>query len=143
MKNLPVHWYEGIFLPPHHLQAADRYWTELIQTSSRWNCAYDYGVYAFEFSREALANHQLDVQVLKARLRDGTMVDLELGQQPDRLDLKPSIREVSTLVAELSEAFQNESVIRVYLAVPKLKLGRNNTATQEQDGSTRYFETRL
>ena len=33
--------------------------------------------------------------------------------------------------------------IRVYLAVPKLKLGRNNTATHEQDGSTRYFETRL
>ena len=143
MKNLPVHWYEGLFLRPHHLQAADRYWTELIQTSSRWNCAYDYGVYAFEFSKEALANHQLDVQVLKARLRDGTMVDLELGQQPDRVDLKPPIGEVSTLVAELSEAFQNESLIRVYLAVPKLKLGRNNTATHEQDGSTRYFETRL
>ena len=76
MKNLPVHWYEGLFLRPHHLQAADRYWTELIQTTSRWNCAYDYGVYAFEFSKEALANHQLDVQVLKARLRDGTLVDL-------------------------------------------------------------------
>ena len=88
MKNLPVHWYEGLFLRPHHLQAADRYWTELIQTGSRWNCAYDYGVYAFEFSKEALANHQLDVRVLKARLRDGTLVDLELGQQPDRLDLK-------------------------------------------------------
>src|SRR4029079_5704886 len=79
MKHLPVHWYEGLFLRPHHLQAADRYWTELVQTTSRWNCAYDYGVYAFEFSKEALANHQLDVQVLKARLRDGTMVYLALG----------------------------------------------------------------
>jgi type VI secretion system protein ImpJ len=143
MKNLPVHWYEGLFLRPHHLQAADRYWTELIQTNSRWNCAYDYGVYAFEFSKEALANHQLDVQVLKARLRDGTLVDLELGQQPDRVDLKGSIGEVSSLVAELTDAFQRESLVRVYLAVPKLKLGRNNCATLEQDGSTRYFETRL
>jgi type VI secretion system protein ImpJ len=143
MKNLPVHWYEGLFLRPHHLQAADRYWTELLHTSSRWNCAYDYGLYAFEFSKEALANHQIDVQTLKARLRDGTIVDLELGQQPDRLDLKQSIGEVSTLVAQLDEAFEHESTIRVYLAVPKLKLGRNNCATREQDGSTRYFETRL
>lgn len=143
MKNLPVHWYEGLFLRPHHLQAADRYWTELQQTNSRWNCAYDYGIYAFEFSKEALANHQVDVQVLKARLRDGTLVDLELGQQPDRLDLKQSIKEVSTLVAQLDDAFEHESIVRVYLAVPKLKLGRNNTATHEQDGSTRYHETRL
>jgi type VI secretion system protein ImpJ len=143
MKNLPVHWYEGLFLRPHHLQAADRYWTELLHTSSRWNCAYDYGLYAFEFSKEALANHQIDVQVLKARLRDGTVVDLELGQQPDRLDLKPSIGEVSNLVAQLDEAFEQQSMVRVYLAVPKLKLGRNNTATRDQDGSTRYCETRL
>jgi type VI secretion system protein ImpJ len=31
----------------------------------------------------------------------------------------------------------------VYLAVPKLKLGRNNTAARDQDGSTRYHETRM
>jgi type VI secretion system protein ImpJ len=143
MKNLPVHWYEGLFLRPHHLQAADRYWTELAHTNSRWTCAYDYGLYAFEFSKEALANHQIDVHVLKARLRDGTLVDLEFGQQPDRLDLKQSMGEVSNLVAQLDEAFEHQSIVRVYLAVPKLKLGRNNTATRDQDGSTRFCEARL
>lgn len=143
MRNLPVHWYEGLFLRPHHLQAADRYWTELVQTSSRWNCAYDYGLYAFEFSKEALANHQIDVHILKARMRDGTIVDLDLGQQPDRVDLKQSVGEVSNLAAQLGEAFEQESIVRVYLAVPKLKLGRVNIATTEQDGGTRYSETRL
>jgi type VI secretion system protein ImpJ len=143
MRNLPVHWYEGLFLRPHHLQAADRYWTELLQTSSRWNCAYDYGLYAFEFSKEALANHQIDVHILKARMRDGTIVDLDLGQQPDRVDLKQSVGEVSNLAAQLGEAFEQESIVRVYLAVPKLKLGRVNIATTEQDGGTRYSETRL
>jgi type VI secretion system protein ImpJ len=143
MRNLPVHWYEGLFLRPHHLQAADRYWTELLQTSSRWNCAYDYGLYAFEFSKEALANHQIDVHVLKARMRDGTIVDLDVGQQPDRVDLKQSVGEVSNLAAQLGEAFEQESIVRVYLAVPKLKLGRVNIATTEQDGGTRFSETRL
>lgn len=145
MKNLPVHWYEGLFLRPHHLQAADRYWTELLHTSSRWNSAFDYGLFAFEFSKEALANHQLEVAVLKARMRDGTIVDLELGQQLDRVDLKPPVTEVSRLVAQLGAAFEQESVIRVYLAVPKLKLGRNNCSTGEKDGdgNARYAETRL
>jgi len=143
MKNLPVHWYEGLFLRPHHLQAADRYWTELLQIGSRWNCAYDYGLYAFEFSKEALANHQIDVAVVKARMRDGTLIDLELGQHPDRLDLKQPVTEVAHLVAQLGEAFAQESIVRVYLAVPKLKLGRNNCASGDQDGSTRYAEARL
>ncbi len=143
MKNLPVHWYEGLFLRPHHLQAADRYWTELLHTSSRWNCAYDYGLYALGLSKEALANHQIEITELKARMRDGTLIDLELGQHPDRVDLKQSVAAVSGLAAQLGDAFAQESVIRVYLAVPKLKLGRNNTASGEQDGSTRYAETRL
>src|SRR5688572_22703456 len=143
MRNLPVHWYEGLFLRPHHLQAADRYWTELLQTSSRWNCAYDYGLYAFEFSKEALANHQIDVHILKARMRDGTVVDLDIGQKPDRVDLKQSVGEVSSLAAQLGEAFEQESIVRVYLAVPKLKLGRINISTTEQDGGTRYSEARL
>jgi type VI secretion system protein ImpJ len=143
MKNLPVHWYEGLFLRPHHLQAADRYWAELLHTNSRWNCAYDYGLYAFGYSKEALANHQLEVHELKARMRDGTVIDLELGQHPDRVDLKTPIGEMSRLTAQLGDAFAQESVIRVYLAVPKLKLGRVNCSSGEADGSTRYAETRL
>jgi dTDP-glucose 4,6-dehydratase len=30
MKNPMVHWYEGMFLRPHHFQASDRYWAELV-----------------------------------------------------------------------------------------------------------------
>jgi type VI secretion system protein ImpJ len=143
MKNSPVHWYEGLFLRPHHLQAADRYWTELINLNSRWNCAYDYGVYQFEFSKEALANHQIELHALKARMRDGTVVDLELGQEVDRVDLKQAVAEGSKLAAQLGDAFAQESIVRVYLAVPKLKLGRNNCSSGERDGITRFSEARL
>ena len=55
MRNLPVHWSEGMFLRPQHFQAADRHWSELIATSDRWSNPYSYGVWHVEISREALA----------------------------------------------------------------------------------------
>jgi type VI secretion system protein ImpJ len=58
MRSSPVHWYEGLFLRPHHFQAADRYWSETVQTSEQWDHPYNYGLLAIDFSREALGNHQ-------------------------------------------------------------------------------------
>ena len=80
MRYLPVHWREGLFLRPHHFQAADRHWSELIQTSQRWDHPYGYGLEAFEFSPEALANGHLEVRTVRARMRDGTLVSLDAGR---------------------------------------------------------------
>ena len=44
MHNLPVHWSEGLFLRPHHFQAADRYWTEAADLSEQWDHQYHYGI---------------------------------------------------------------------------------------------------
>lgn len=139
MQNLPVHWYEGLFLRPQHLQANDRYWTELLSTSARWDNAYNYGLYDFEFSKEALANSFLDIHVLKARMQDGTVVDLQHGSKPDRLPLK----ETKGLAAELGDAFAEETSLTIYLAVPKLRLGRENCVSAGQQGDFRFTETRL
>jgi type VI secretion system protein ImpJ len=137
MQNLPVHWYEGLFLRPHHLQANDRHWAELTSTSDHWDNAYNYGIYDFEISREALANQFLDIRVLKARMQDGTVVDLEHGRKPDRVALKGS------LTAKLGEAFANEATLRVYLGIPKLKLGRENCGMEGDLGDPRYTAIRL
>ena len=139
MQNLPVHWYEGLFLRPHHLQANDRSLAEQSSTSDHWDHPYNYGLYEFEFSKEALANFHLDVRVLKARMQDGTLVELEYGSQPDRVDLK----ETEGLSAQLDDAFASESVLRVFLAVPKLKLGKENCAARGEQNDTRYRESRL
>ena len=139
MQNLPVHWYEGLFLRPHHLQANDRYWAEQIGTAAHWDNPYSYGIYDFEYSREALANNFLDVQRLKARMQDGALIQLEHASKPDRVPLKDE----GPLTAQLKEAFANESVVRVYLAVPKLKLGKQNCAEPRADGDSRYSEARL
>ena len=124
MRDLPVRWSEGLFLRPHHFQAADRHWAESQQTSEHWDHEYNYGVRTLELSDEAIANGQVQVDVCHARMKDGTLISLDQGQAMDRVDL--------------GEAFENESEVDVFLAVPKLQLGSANVSTEGSAGKTRY-----
>jgi type VI secretion system protein ImpJ len=128
MHNLPVHWSEGLFLRPQHFQAADRYWAETLATGEQWDLHYNYGLRAIEVSHEAIGNYQFQVNLCHARMKDGTLVALEPGQEMDRLDLK--------------EAFAKESVVRVFLAVPKLKLGTTNVAAGGDGSKARFGEVK-
>src|SRR6056297_1722748 len=119
MKNLPVHWYEGLFLRPQHFQAAERHWCESHQTSQRWDHPYHYGIKSLRLSDAALANQHFQIDQLQLRMPDGTLVDLAIGQEPDRVSLKAGLNEASPLSTELSEGFEKEAVIRVYLGIPK------------------------
>ncbi|RPH84120.1 MAG: type VI secretion system baseplate subunit TssK [Planctomycetaceae bacterium] len=143
MKNLPVHWYEGLFLRPHHFQAAERHSAELQEVSQRWDHPYGYGIKSLRFSEQALANQQFQIDHLQVRMPDGTLVNLEYGQQPDRLNLKGSLSEAEPLSAELADGFEKESTIRVYLAIAKLKLGRANVNRGDSNEATRYRTTQL
>ncbi len=126
MNSLPVHWSEGLFLQPQHFQAAERSWTETLQTSELWDHHYGHGVRRLELSADAIANYQFQVNVCHARMKDGTLVALDPGQELDRLDLK--------------EAFAREAAVKVYLAVPKLKIGAANVRTDGQSTKSRYVE---
>lgn len=145
MRNLPVHWSEGMFLRPQHFQAADRYWTEAVQTSEQWDHPYNYGLRRLEISQEAIANFQFQVNACQARMKDGTLISLEPGQEPDRVDLAEPLNSLSAVLnqlhVDLKEGFESESVLRVFLAVPKLKIGATNVAAEEQGGLHRFNET--
>ncbi|MEZ6117664.1 MAG: type VI secretion system baseplate subunit TssK [Pirellulaceae bacterium] len=129
MRHLPVHWYEGMFLRPQHFQAADRHWTELVSASQHWDNHYNYGIREIQISREALANYQLHVSMCNARLRDGTLISFEKGQGPDRVALKG--------------AFEKNTHVTVFLAVPKLNLGRRNVAQSDSGEKHRYSESTI
>ena len=129
MRNLAVHWYEGMFLRPQHFQAAERFWTEWLATSAQWDNQYNYGLAQLDISRESLANSQVQIATCRARMRDGTLISIDVGQEPDRVDLK--------------EVFAKESNVLVYLAIPRLSIGRANVATAGQDGDARYRESSL
>ncbi|MBL7038363.1 MAG: type VI secretion system baseplate subunit TssK [Pirellulaceae bacterium] len=129
MRYLPVHWSEGMFLRPQHFQAADRYWTEVIATSQRWDSQYNYGLHSIEISEEAIANHQVEVTTCHARMKDGSVIALDAGQGPGRVDLKG--------------AFASQPEVTVYLAVPNLALGRANVAAVGDPTAHRYVSTSL
>jgi type VI secretion system protein ImpJ len=114
-----------MFLRPHHFQAADRHWGELLATSARWDNAYGYGVHRCELSTEALANYQAQVTSLQCRLGDGTIFSIGDGQVLDRRNLK--------------EAFASQSQVTVYLAIPRLVLGRRNVAAARAAEPARYI----
>jgi len=129
MRHLPVHWYEGLFLRPHHFQAADRHWQETLFSSSSWDHPHYWGILDLQYSRDALSGGQLEVRSLRARMRDGTLVDRGDGNPLDRVDLK--------------SAFAKESVITAYVTVPRLRLGEKNVGTNgEPPGTTRFRESR-
>lgn len=140
MRYSPVHWSEGMFLRPQQFQAAERYWTETVQTSEQWDHHYSYGVRAIELSEDAIANGQVQVTLCQVRMRDGTLISLGSGQEPDRVDMKQALTGLQDALVDLKEAFDVEDRIRVYLAVPKLRLGRANVASDGTVDTCRYSE---
>ncbi len=126
MRYLPVHWYEGMFLRPQHFQAADRYWQELLHTSQQWQQAYSYGLRHFQLNPDALANYQLQIDRCYARLRQGTIVAIDSENQLGRVNLRPVL--------------ERDPQVTVYLAVPRMVLGRPNVGTQGAAPDQRFTE---
>jgi type VI secretion system protein ImpJ len=129
MHNLPVHWSEGMFLRPQHFQAAERHWLELVASSQSWDNPYNYGLRHIELSEDAIRNFQVELSACRIRLRDGTVLEINQRNAPNRIDLK--------------EAFQGSSTTMVYLAVPKLALGRANVAATRATNEHRFVATNL
>jgi type VI secretion system protein ImpJ len=145
MQNLPVHWYEGAFLRPQHFQASERHWAERIFRNGVIDNPHNYGLASINFSREALANQQFELRSIQARMRDGTLVDLGMGEELDRIDLAPSLKSGSIATKNLEDSFEKETSIRIYLGIPKRKLGRTNVGSSDSENANelRYLETNL
>jgi type VI secretion system protein ImpJ len=125
MTMRPVHWEEGMFLLPQHLQAAQRYGTHLSQLGDKWNQHYSWGLRSCELDTNAFANYRFVVRTLKARLRDGTLIAI-----PEDNVLTP---------VELKAAFERTSPVRVFLAVPLFDLGRANASPNSSPDKARYL----
>lgn len=143
MQYSPVHWYEGVFLRPQHFQAMERCWAESVQASSRLDNHYNYGVRHIKISKEAVADFQLEVTSCEARMPDGTLVSFDVGEGPDRAGFKDEIVRFDGSNASLQEALEQESVVRVFLAIPRLKMGRANVASEGSAEQQRFVESRL
>ena len=128
MRHLPVNWSEGMFLRPHHFQAADRHAAERLAISAVADDPCCYGIVRLEIDPVALANRQIELRACQARLRDGTLVWLEPGEEPERASLATASAEVAKLSAALDESLQSNEFVRIYLAVPRLDPGGPNVS---------------
>jgi type VI secretion system protein ImpJ len=125
MSDDAVHWEEGMFLRPHHFQAAQRYSLEQSQRGDKWDLHYNWGLRDLDLDLDALANNRLVVRALKARLRDGTLVAV-----PEEGDL-PKL--------DLNNAFERNEPLRVYLAVPMHSLKKANVPANSTVEGARYL----
>ncbi|MFO0013504.1 MAG: type VI secretion system baseplate subunit TssK [Planctomycetota bacterium] len=117
MHNSPVLWSEGMFLRPHHFQAADRYWGELLSTVNRFDHPCGYGISRLTVNTESLQNNVLDLVGLSARMKDGTLLECD-ATHVDSVDLNNRLA---------SSAVPGS--VKVFLAIPQDAEGQGNTAS--------------
>ncbi len=130
MRNPAVNWCEGMFLRPHHFQAAERHFDELMSLNNHFNNPYAYGLQKVTISAEALANGSLEFGGLRARWKDGTIIaqddnHIERVELAERLDL----------------AKIGNNPVTAYLAIPALQEGQANVG-RAPGGTSRYVEFR-
>jgi type VI secretion system protein ImpJ len=85
MTDSPIHWYEGLFLQPHHLQSMQRHFADSISAERRLLWAYPYGVLKMRLSDAELENHRIRFDELHVVMPSG----LEL-RVPENADV-PSV----------------------------------------------------
>ena len=124
MSTPAVHWHEGLFLRPHHLQAAQRHLTHQSTLLADTLIPFSWGCQTLEIDADALANFRFVVRRLRGRLPDGTVVSVpEDGALPN-VDLKPVL--------------DRSPQATIYLAVPVLQLGRTNVTEKPGESLARF-----
>lgn len=123
-----VHWHEGLFLQPHHLQWMQRQMLEQFRAERRLGWPYPYGVVSGGPSVEAMANLEVRFDNLHVVMPSGLEVSV-----PANADLPP---------LDVRRAFQSSSAgFTVSIGVPLWYAGRANALSQ--DGQSDYRTSRL
>ena len=82
-----VHWAEGLFLQPHHLQAMQRYILENFTRERRLYWSYPYGVIEAKVSDDQLENMRVSFDRLRAIMPSGLEVNVPDNAHLPSLDI--------------------------------------------------------
>ena len=126
MLNKPV-WSEGMYLGPHHFQAQNRYFEDVLDfvTQSLWRDAW--GFAALQFDQDALRNGTLSLTHARGLFADGLSFDFP-GSDPS-----PRSLEFSAQFSPISDH------LTLCLAVPALVRDGANTSAGEDGRPARYL----
>lgn len=108
-----IHWSEGQFLRPHHLQAAFRNAETLRASAISAINPFAWGFLSLDVSQDAIENNLLDLRACEAVLHDGTYVKV-----PENCSVSPR---------DFKKALDASSgPLDVYFGVPELQVVRPN-----------------
>ncbi len=129
-----VHWYEGMFLRPHHLQAAQRRMETVVRTSMDAARSFGWGFLSLEIAKEPLENFTLRLDRCDLRLKDGTWVRI-----PENTVVSPVNFQAAMEAAQ--------GTVELFLGVPQMQEVRANAVPLENPdlvtGSPRFEPTPL
>src|SRR6201999_608451 len=74
--NARVHWTEGLFLRPHHLQQCDRYLENALESRARHITPYPWGFAALEIDRDLAQQSKFALRRASGVMPDGTPFDI-------------------------------------------------------------------
>lgn len=101
---MQVHWHEGLFLLPHHLQHLQRGFSDSSSAERRLNWAHPYGLVEARLSSDDLENMRIRFEHLHAVMPSGQEVRFPRDAELAALDIK--------------QAFESRGRFVVYLALP-------------------------
>lgn len=119
-----VHWHEGLFLQPHHLQTMQRCFNERFSAERRLIWSYSYGLVESQLSRDALENLVVQFDRLRIVMPSGQEVSF-----PDRADLP---------ARDIKQAFETgRGSFTVYIGIPLWYGERGNTVEAAGEEASR------
>lgn len=125
-----IHWHEGLFLQPHHLQAQQRQMLDALSDERRLGWAYPWGVVEAQVSADAIENMLVRFDRLVAVMPSGAVVAF-----PDTADLPP---------LDINKPFAaDSSAFTVYLGVPLYYPNRANTVDGDAGGKSSGEDWRI
>lgn len=85
--SVEVHWHEGLFLQPHHLQAFSRQVSARTRRDRRLGWGYPYGVIESRLSTDELANMRVRFDRLRVMMPGGIEIDMPGNTDLPALDI--------------------------------------------------------
>jgi type VI secretion system protein ImpJ len=121
---MKIHWQEGLFLQPHHLQRMDKGNDEQVASERRLVWPYAFGIIEARLSRDELENKRIRFDKLRAIMPSGLEVNYPASAELPSLDI--------------TQPFSKGSgSFTVSLGVPLWQNNRANTVPLTQDADTR------
>ena len=113
MKRI-IHWNEGLFLQPQHLQILQREVISALSIERNLQHSYPYGVLDLKISEDSLSNKKIQFERLSLIMPSGAYVELGENLSLDPIDIRERFSK------------KNES-FHVYLGIPIYNRKRANT----------------